>query len=420
MSPNRAVVADPVPASAGTARPSTFAALKGRNYRLYWLGLVFYVLGHRAEYVTFAWLTWEVTHDPMYLGYLGLAQGVPLVVFQLFGGVLADRVNRLRLLLGTQILTAATLTIAFALTVLGLVRVQHLLALAALSNTFRAFDEPTRLSLVPQLVERERLANAIALGSIPWQAGRMIGPSITGILIAAFGGAVGLGLAAVASCTALVLYSRLRVQRAAPSPDGQGMRRQLVEGLSFVGHNFVFAGLISLALFNALFGLSYVTLLPIYADSYFHAGSTGFGLLNAAHGAGALVGTLTVATIAHRIPRPGTTLLVTAVGMGLALMLFSRSPAMGPALAMLLLVGFCNTFYLTQVTTFLQTHVPDQLRGRVMSIYSLCWNLLPLGGLFGGVLAAAVDARFAVLAGGALVAANALALLTSRRLRAIR
>ncbi len=106
--------------------------------------------------------------------------------------------------------------------------------------------------------------------------------------------------------------------------------------------------------------------------------------------------------------------------MGLALMLFSRSPAMGPALAMLLLVGFCNTFYLTQVTTFLQTHVPDQLRGRVMSIYSLCWNLLPLGGLLAGALAAAVDARFAVLFGGAMVAANALLLLTSRRLRAIK
>lgn len=419
MSANRAVVVDPVPVSARTVRPSTFAALKGRNYCLYWLGLVFYVLGHRAEYVTFAWLTWEVTHDPLFLGYLGLAQGVPLVTFQLFGGVLADRVNRLRLLLGTQILTAATLTIAFGLTVLGLVRVQHLLALAALTNTFRAFDEPTRLSLVPQLVDRERLPNAIALGSIPWQAGRMIGPSITGILIAAFGGAVGLGLAAVASCTALALYSRLRVRRDAPAPDGQGMRRQLVEGLSFVGHNFVFAGLICLALFNALFGLSYVTLLPIYADSYFHAGSTGFGLLNAAHGAGALVGTLIVATIAHRILRPGTTLLVTAVGMGLALMMFSRSPGMGLALAMLLLVGFCNTFYLTQVSTFLQQHVPDQLRGRVMSIYSLCWNLLPLGGLLGGVLAAAVDARFAVLVGGALVAANALLLLTSRRLRAI-
>src|SRR5678815_3842291 len=91
-----------VPASARTARPSTFAALRERNYAFYWLGLVFYVLGHRAEYMTFAWLTWEVTREPIYLGYLGLAQGVPLVIFQLFGGVLADRVDRVRLLLATQ------------------------------------------------------------------------------------------------------------------------------------------------------------------------------------------------------------------------------------------------------------------------------------------------------------------------------
>ena len=126
-----------------TTTRSTFAALASRNYRLYWLGLVCYVLGHRAEYVTFAWMVWEVSRDPLYLGYLGLAQGVPLVVFQLFGGVLADRVHRLRLLIGTQILTAATLAAAFGLSVAGLVRVEALLALAALSNTFRAFAPPS-------------------------------------------------------------------------------------------------------------------------------------------------------------------------------------------------------------------------------------------------------------------------------------
>src|SRR5438094_5127600 len=104
----------------GTTR-STFAALRERNYRLYWLGLVCYVLGHRAEYVTFAWMVWEVTQDPMALGYLGLAQGVPLVVFQLFGGVLADRTDRLRLLIITQVLTASTLILAFGLAVSGLV-----------------------------------------------------------------------------------------------------------------------------------------------------------------------------------------------------------------------------------------------------------------------------------------------------------
>jgi MFS family permease len=410
---------NPVSASTPIAVWSTFAALRSRDYCFYWLGLVFYVLGHRAEYVTFAWMTWEVTRDPLSLGYLGLAQGAPLVVFQLFGGVLADRIDRLRLLIVTQSLTAAVLAIAFGLTVLGRVHFEHLLVLAVLSNTFRAFDEPARLSLIPQLVDRARLANAIALGSIPWQAGRMIGPSIAGILIAAFGGAVGFGLATGASCVALVLYGRLRVHGGAPASDGRHALRQFTDGLRFVAGHFVFACLIGLALFNSVFGLSYVTLLPIYADTYFQTGSAGYGLLNAAHGVGALGGTLTVATLAARIRRPGTALLLGATCMGLLLMAFSQSSAMAVALPMLALVGFSNTFYLTQVSTFIQQGVPDQVRGRVLSLYSLCWNLLPLGGLLSGVLAAAVDPRFAILVGGGMVAINALVLLTSRRLRAI-
>jgi len=141
-----------LPAPAHAARLSTFSALKGRNYSLYWFGLVFYVLGHRAEYTTFAWITWEVTKNPMSLAYLGLAQGVPLVLFQLFGGVLADRINRLRLLVTTQTLISLNLATAFVLTALGIARLEHLLVLAALSNTFRAFDEPSRMALVPQLV----------------------------------------------------------------------------------------------------------------------------------------------------------------------------------------------------------------------------------------------------------------------------
>ena len=410
----------PVSASTPSARLSTFAALKVRNYCLYWVGLVFYVLGHRAEYVTFAWITWELTHDPLSLGYLGLAQGVPLVVFQLFGGVLADRTNRLRLLIVTQMLTALTLTLAFALTIFGVARFAHLLVLAALSSTFRAFDEPSRLSLVPSLIDRERLPNAIALGSIPWQAGRMIAPSITGIVIATFGGAIGFAIAAVASYTALVLYSRLRIEGDGHANDGGHVLRQFADGLSFVGHNFVFASLIGLALFNSLFGMSYVTLLPVYADWYFGAGSTGYGLLNAAHGAGAMIGTLTLATIIHRIERPGRMVLIVATCLGLALIVVAMSPGMWLALPMLAIVGFSNTFYLTQVTTFIQQNVPDHLRGRVLSIYSLCWNLMPLGGMLAGALAAAVDARFALLVGGVMVAANALLLLTSARLRALR
>jgi MFS family permease len=370
--------------------------------------------------VTFAWIVWELTKDPLSLGYLGLAQGMPLVVFQLWGGVLADRTNRLRLLLVTQLGTALTLTAALALLLGGRPGVEAMLALAATSSVFRAFDEPSRLSLIPELIEREHLPNAIALGSLPWQAGRMIGPSITGILIAAFGGTVGFALAAAASYAALVLYSRLRVSGDAPGGHGSHVVRQFTEGVSFIARHFVFLNLTGLALFNALFGLSYVTLLPIYADEYFRTGSTGYGLLQASHGTGALVGTLTIATIAGRIARPGRALLLGALVLGLGLMAFSQSRAIGVAMPVLLVVGFANTFYLTQVSTFIQQNVPDELRGRVLSLYSLCWNLLPLGGLIGGALAAAVDARFAVLVGGGLVAANAALLLTSRRLRTIR
>jgi MFS family permease len=404
-----------VRASAG----ATFAALKAPDYRSYWFGLVFYVLGQRAEHVTFAWIIWEITHEPLALGYLGLAQGVPLIVFQLFGGVLADRTNRLRLLMITQVLIGLTLALAFALAVSGLLRLHLLLALAALSSAFRAFDEPSRIALLPQLVDRERLPNAIALGSIPWQAGRMVGPSITGIVIAALGGAAGFAMGAVAAAVALALYSRVRVRAEARPLGGGRVLQQLAEGVSFVAHHFVFTSLIALALFNSLFGMAYLTLLPIFADTYFGAGSTGFGLLNAAHGVGSLVSTLTLATLAHRARHRGLAILITGTAMGAALIAFSTTRGMGLALAALVVVGFANTFYLTNVNTVLQQMVPDQLRGRVMSLYALCWNMLPLGGLVGGALAAAVDARFAVLFCGTMVAANTLALLASRRVRAI-
>jgi MFS family permease len=397
--------------------PGTFAALRTPTYSRYWFGLVCYVLGHRAEYVTYAWIMWQLTESPMYLGYLGLAQGLPLLVFQLAGGVLADRVNRLRLLIVTQALTSITLTIAFALAFLGIIRVPHLLALAALSNTFRAFDEPSRMSLIPQLVDRANLRNAIALGSIPWQAGRMIGPSITGLLIAAFGDTIGFFIAMASSYGALILYSGLKIAGHTAARQDQNAFGQFLEGMRFVGGHFVFKNLIGLALLNSLFGISYVTLLPIYADKYFNAGSAGYGLLQAAHGAGALIGTFTLASIAYRIRHQGTVLLFGAVSLGFALMLFSQSPGLAMALPMLLAVGFSNTFYLTQINSLLQHNVPDHLRGRVMSLYSLCWNLLPLGGLISGAMAAAVDARFALLVGGGIVATNALLLLRSARVR---
>ena len=206
----------------------------------------------------------------------------------------------------------------------------------------------------------------------------MIGPSVTGILIAAFGGAVGLALAALASFAALALYSRLRVEAREPTGDGQHAFGQFVAGLSFIGHNFVFAASSAWRSSTRSSG-SPTSRSCRSTPTSTSAPAPGFGLLNAAHGTGALVGTLTVATMAHHIRRPGVALLVTAVGMGLSLIAFAMSPTMAVAIATLLLVGFTNTFYLTQVSTFIQSNVPDQLRGRVLAVYSLCWNLPAAG-----------------------------------------
>lgn len=409
------------PEAAGRVpRLATFAALTVPNYLVYWLGLILYVIGYRAEYVTATWLVWELTHDPLSLGFLGLAQGVPLIILQVFGGVLADRINRLRLLIGTQLLTAATLTVIFALTVSGAVCFEHLLVLSVLSAVFRAFDEPARMALMPQLIQRDKLSNAIALSNIPWQGGRIIGPSLAGVLISAFGPAVGFGLAMLASYGALGLYGRIRMSLGDSTGGGQSFRSQLAEGFSFVGSSFLFGSLIAVVFINSIFGWSYITLLPIFADQYFNVGVSGYGGMQAAHGTGAVVGTLAIASFAHALGQRGKLLLIGATCFGLFLIVLSQSPSVWFAVVALILMGLATTCYMTLANTILQEKVPDELRGRVMGIFGLCYNLLPIGGFLGGALAKAVDARFAVAVGGAVVASTALLLLLfNKRLRAV-
>jgi MFS family permease len=195
---------------------------------------------------------------------------------------------------------------------------------------------------------------------------------------------------------------------------------QLTAGLAFIGGSYLFRSLIGLALFNSLFGMSYLALLPIYADLYFGTGSEGYGLLQAASGAGSIAATLLLAAMAHRMRRRGLAVLLAAACFGLLLIMFAQSPTLPFAASILLLIGFSNTLYMTQINTLLQEQVPDRIRGRVMSSFTLCYNLVPFGGVLGGALAAAVDARFAVAVGGAMVAATALLLAaSSSRLRAV-
>jgi MFS family permease len=400
--------------------PPVLAALQEPSFRTYWFGVICYVLGWRIEYVTYAWVVWELTHDPLYLGLYGLAEGVPLVVCQLFGGVLADRANRLRLLVSTQCVTAATLTLAALLSASGHLRVEIIYPLVILSATFRAFEQPTRMALIPSLISRERLSNAITIGNIPWQTGRIVGPSIAGVLIAAFGATASFALAALGYYLAIALYARLRIPDDRPATRNESMLTTLLEGLRFVAGNSLFSSLIALTFFNSLFGMSYISLLPVYADDYFGVGSSGYGLMQGIGGLAAMAGTFLLAAVVHRVRPRGRVLLTGAAVFGLALTGFSQSPTLAVAIAMLIVMGVANTWYLTLTSVVLQEQLPGELRGRVLGLYGVAFNLIPIGGLLAGVMAAAVSARFALLVGGLCVAAMALGLLlVNKRLRTI-
>src|SRR5262249_11568874 len=269
----------------------------------------------------------------------------------------------------------------------GLAQVEHLLILGALNSIFRAFDDPSRQALLPQLIDRARLPNAIALSSIPWQNGRVLGPSLTGLLIASTDGSVAFGFAAGVTLAALILYSGIRIDPVRRVDEGKGVGHELTAGLVFIWNNPLVRSLIGLGLFNSVFGMSYVALLPIFADVYFAAGSEGYGLLQAAHGCGALTATLGLATLAQRVRRRGVAILLAATCFGVLLMAFAYAPWLGLAAAILLLAGICNTLYMTTINTVLQERVPDHLRGRVMSCFALCYNLVSFGGLLAGSLA---------------------------------
>lgn len=401
------ILADPQAPSGGP-----LAALSEGNYRLYFVGMALYVAGWKVEETAYAWLVWELTHNPIYLGYFGLVNGVPLVLFQLFGGVLADRADRKRLLIGTQLATWAMLATATVLTLGSQIRVEIILLLSFLSAVFRAFEQPARSALIPHIVSARNLPNAIAIGSMPWQAGRIVGPAIGGVLIWQYGAGVGLAFGAVSYLTAIALYARLRIDGPVMGRPTSGMIHQLGEGIGFIIRSPLFATLIGLTFFNSFFGMAYIWILPAFVSNVLDAGAGGFGILQAVSGAGAILGTIVLASVANRIGRRGLVMLGGAVIFGTLLMVMSRSTAFWMAMILISLMGFANTFYFTTVAIVLQQRVPDDLRGRVMGIFGLCWNMVPLGGIAVAALAAATDIRAALFISGLMVAGSAALMFT--------
>lgn len=401
-----------IPVEASRRRLQTFRALRHRNYRLYWLGMVVAITGLQVQTVAQGWLVYDLTKSTALLGTVGLAQAVPTIILTLFGGVVADRVDRQRLITITQATNAAVLLVLALLVATDRVAIWHILVCAFLVGSVSAFDQPARMALTPHLVAREDLMSAVAMTSMVWQSTRIIGPALAGVLISQVGIATCFFVTAAGYTVMVLAIMAIRIPRIPPPPGRAHVVCDLGTGVRYIAGNPIFSTLIGLTFFNSLFGMSYVTMMPVFARDVLHAGPQGYGSLMGASGVGALIGTVLIASLGAGAPR-GKLLLGGAVSFGAMIVALAASRLYPVSLAILFGMGAVNSMYMTSVNTLLQSLVEDEVRGRVMSIYSMTWSLMPLGGFLSGALAGrfatpATGAPFAVGLGGALVALMAL------------
>ncbi|MCY4487926.1 MAG: MFS transporter [Deltaproteobacteria bacterium] len=400
----------------GTLLSRLFAGLRYRNYRLYWLGQLSSVLALNMEMAAQAWLVFLLTDSPLMLGVAGIVYAVPRVSLVLVGGAIADRADKRRIMVCTQSLLALAYLVLGLLILTERIMFWHVLVFAFNSGLMRSFDRPSRYALLPEMVPREEIANAVALGSSVWQACRLVGPGLAGLLIHWFGVGHTFIACFVSSAAAVALWAFIRTRPLIGQPEG-GVWRNILAGLHFVRHNQLFYSLLGLTCFNSLFGMSYVILLPVFARTILEVDSRGFGLLQSFSGVGALIGTLIVAYLAQA-GRRGWQVLVGSAIFGSLLMLFAYSSSFALSLGLIFVLGLFNQIYLTSINTILQLNLPNELRGRVLGLFGLTWDLMPLGGAISGTVAEFAGAPTAVAMGGFLVAA--LGLYGLARLPAVR
>jgi MFS family permease len=394
-------------AAGGQRILEAISALRHRNYRLYWFGQLFSVLAQNMEHVAQGWLVLELTNSPLALGVTGLAHAIPTITLTLIGGAIADRADRRRIMIASQSCTALMFLILAVLVLTNLAALWHVMVLAFISGSIRAFDRPSRMALLPQMVPREDIPNAVAIGGTIWQLCRLVGPAAAGILIYLFGVGPTFFTCCLASFAAVVLWLAIRSDQPALAASAGGLRKNMLDGVHFICKNELFYTFMGMTFFNSVFGMSYLILMPVFARDILNVGSQGFGFLQTAGGAGALIGTLAVAYLsdARRLPLQAAR---GAALFGVLLLLFAYSRAFPFSLALAFVLGMAGQFYITAINTVLQLNLPEQLRGRVMGVYGLTWDLMPVGGMVAGTIAEFAGAPAAVAVGGAFVSGLAL------------
>jgi MFS family permease len=369
--------------------PTTFAALRYPNYRRWFIGQVLSLMGTWMQWVAQGWLVYELTGSKLALGAISFAGSLPTLVFMLPAGAITDRLPKRKLLMWTQVAMMVCAFILAALTFTKTLQVWHIALLAVILGIANSFDAPARLALTPEMVDDRRdLQNAVALGATMFNLARVVGPAIGGLVLASMGAAWCFFLNGASFLAVLIALATMQLPNdVARAGLNRRMAAEIGDGLAYVSGHPIVRTLIVLIGVSAFFGFSYAVLLPAYASDVLGVGEAGYGLMNAAVGIGALIGSLVVASMT-RAQRQGMQVTIGSLIFPLALLTLVFVRSFPLVLVCLAVVGLGFVTQNATANTLVQMLSPDHLRGRVMSVYSLMFfGATSFGSLFSGVAA---------------------------------
>lgn len=380
-----------------------FQALRIRNFRLFWIGQVISLTGTWMQTTAQAWLVLKLTNDsPFALGVVITLQFIPVMLFALFGGVLADRLPKRGALVLTQSLLLLQAAIFGGLVAFGIIQLWQVYVLAIVQGLITAIDNPLRQAFLYEMVGRDHLVNAVGLNSMSFQGARIVGPALAGAVITLIGIAPTLVLNAVSFVPvvgALMLMDSRAFFRIQPASGGS-MRGRLKEGLAFAARTPTVLSILIVVAFIGTFGYNFSVIVPLVADNVLKTDAAGFGLLSAAMGIGALVAALGTAYVRQITMRR---LLLSGGLFGIFLGALAVSTSFPLSVALFIIVGIAGITCASSANSLLQLNTPEQLRGRVLSInILLTQGSTPIGGFFLGSLGQAVGVEPALLACAAL------------------
>jgi MFS family permease len=382
--------------------PATLRALRHRNFQLFFSGQLISLIGTWMQNVAQAWLVYRLTGSSALLGLVSFASQIPVFLMSPVGGIVADRFRRHRVVIATQTASMILALALAALTLSGTIQIWHIFVLSVLLGVVNAFDIPARQSFLVDMVGREDLINVIALNSSMFNASRVVGPAVAGILVASIGEGwcfFANGVSYIAVIVGL-LFMHVTVHR--PVNHLGSPLADVIEGFRFViasapiHHLMILLGVVSLT------GMPFAVLMPIFADKILHGGARGLGILMGASGVGALAGALLLASRLS-VRGLGRWVAISAATFGAVLIAFALSRSFWLSCALMLPTGFAMMVEMGSSNTLIQTMSPDRLRGRVMSVYSMMFmGMAPVGAVLAGLAAERWGAPPTVAGGGVI------------------